>query len=291
MEKKSLMNKNSPYAGSSIILTTKHSKSIAIAPSFLNLLSAEIIECEIDTDKLGTFSGEIERAGNALECAKIKCELGMNVADSYYGLSSEGSFGPHPYIPFLPCDNEILYFIDRDRHFHLYLSCLSEKTNYNMQSLDSMEELQKFFEKALFPSHALIVRPDNKENKNYIFKGINAIDMLETAFKDSMKHSTNGKVWVETDMRANMNPSRMIVIQGLAEELSRRLSALCAKCETPGWGKVQVEKGLECSWCGIETEFIKAEIYGCTKCDRKEKMPPSHNLLKADPGNCSYCNP
>jgi len=285
------MNKNSPYAGRSIILTTKHAKSIAIAPSFLNVLSAEIIECNIDTDKFGTFSGEIERDLDALDCAKIKCELGMNMTGSYYGLSTEGSFGPHPYIPFLACDNEIIYFIDRDRDFHLYLSYLSEKTNYNMQSLHSMEALQKFSEKSLFPSHALIVRPDNKENKSHIFKGINTVDMLETAFKDSMKHSTNGKVWVETDMRANMNPSRMSVIQGLAEELATRLSALCAKCENPGWGKVQVEKGLACSCCGIETELIKTVVYGCTKCDYKEKRAPSHNVLKADPGSCSYCNP
>jgi hypothetical protein len=285
------MNENSPYAGTSIILTTNHSKSIAIAPSFVNLLSAKIIEYEIDTDKLGTFCGEIERVGNRLDCAKMKCELGLNIANSYYGLASEGSFGPHPYIPFLPCDNEILYFIDRNREFHLYLSCLSEKTNYNMQLLDSMEELERFSAKALFPSHALILRPDHKENKNYIFKGINRVDILEIAFKDSIKHSKNGKVWVETDMRANMNPSRMSVIRRLADELARRLLALCPKCENPGWGKVQVEKGLECSWCGMETELIKAELYGCTKCDHKEKRPPSHNLLTAAPVNCLYCNP
>ena len=291
MENEDLINKNSPYAGSHIILTTKHSKSLAIAPSFFNLLSANIIECPIDTDKLGTFSGEIEREGNALDCAKIKCELGMKMTDSYFGLSSEGSFGPHPYIPFLPCDHEVLYFIDRKRDFNLHLSLLSEKTNYNMQSLDSMEELKKFSEKVLFPSHALIVRPNNKENKNHIFKGINTMDMLESAFKDAMKHSENGTVWVQTDMRANMNPSRMIVIQELAEELAKRLSELCAQCKNPGWGKVQVEKGLECSWCGLETEWIKSEIYGCTKCEHKEKKPPSHHLLKADPVNCSYCNP
>lgn len=148
--------------------------------------------------------------------------------------------------------------IDSDREFHLYLSCLSEKTNYTMQSLDSMEELQKFSAKALFPSHALILRPHNKENKSSIFKGINTIDILETAFKDSMKRSTNGEVWVETDMRANMNPSRMIVIQELAEQLARRLSTLCSKCENPGWGKVQVEKGLECSGCEMQTELIKS---------------------------------
>lgn len=285
------MSNIAPYAGSTIILTTKHAKSIAIAPSFLDVLSAEVAEFAVDTDKLGTFSGEVERDGNALDCCKIKCELGLSLSGESYGLSSEGSFGPHPYIPFLPCDNEILYFIDRNRDFHLYLSCISEKTNYNRQLLDSMEELLIFAEKVLFPSHALILRPDNQDKNQYIFKGLNTIDKLEIAFRDSIKYSNSGKVWVETDMRANMNPSRMIVIKGLADQLANRLSVLCAKCKTPGWGKVQVEKGLECSWCGMETELIKKEIYGCTKCDYKEISLPRHNLLQAEPANCAYCNP
>lgn len=76
------MNKNSPYAQISIVLTTKHEKSIVIAPSFLNVLSAEIVEYVFDTDQLGTFSGEIERKGTALDCAKIKCELGLNLTSS-----------------------------------------------------------------------------------------------------------------------------------------------------------------------------------------------------------------
>ena len=285
------MNEHSAYAGSAIILTTKHSKSTAVAHSFFNLLSAEIVECAIDTDTLGTFSGEIERKSSALECAKIKCELGINLTNSDYGLSSEGSFGPHPYIYFLPGNNEILYFIDRKRDFHLYVSRLSEKTNYAMESVGSMQELQKFAKKALFPSHALIIRPDNQENKNYIVKGINTVDMLETAFNESMKHSAHGKVWVETDMRAHMNPSRMMVIQELAGDLAQRLLVLCITCKTPGWGKVAIEKGLECRWCGLKTELIKSEIYGCTKCDYKEKKTPSHNLRKAGPEHCSHCNP
>ena len=111
------------------------------------------------------------------------------------------------------------------------------------------------------------------------------------AFRDSIKYSKNGKVRVETDMRANMNPSRMRVIKDLAEQFANRLSVLCVKCKTPGWGKVQVERGLECSWCGSETELIKTEIYGCTKCDYKERKQPHHNLLKAEPASCAYCNP
>ncbi len=291
MAKEIAMKKHSFYAGSAITLTTKHSKSIAVAPSFLNLLSAEIIECAIDTDMLGTFSGEIERKGSALECAKIKCELGLNLTNSDYGLSSEGSFGPHPYVYFLPANNEILYFIDRKRDFHLHVSRFSEKTNYAMESVGSMQELQKFSKKVLFPSHALIIRPDNQDNKSCIIKGINTVNMLEEAFNHAMNYSSNGKVWVETDMRAHMNPSRMIVIQELAQELAQRLLLLCIECKTPGWGKVAIEKGLECCWCGLKTELIKAEVYGCTKCDYKEKKIPSHGLRKAGPEYCSHCNP
>lgn len=285
-----LMSKESVYTGSSIILTTKHFKSQAIAPCFLSKLSAKVEEYVVDTDKLGTFSGEIERVGTALECAKSKCELGMNETGSLYGLSSEGSFGPHPFAAFLACNQEILYFIDRKRDFHLYVSCLSNKTNYKMQNISTMEELAQFAQNSLFPSHGLIVRP-NQSEKSVIFKGINTISALNAAFKESMKYSDNGKVWVETDMRAHMNPSRMSVIKALAEELATRLSVLCANCENPGWGKVDVEKGLECSSCGSETEAIKAEIYGCVKCDHKEKRLPLHNLRKADPGNCAFCNP
>ena len=284
------MNKKSAYIGNSIVLATMHAKSIAVAPPFLNLLGAEVVESQIDTDILGTFSGEIQRNGSALECAKIKCELGMNVTGSQYGLSSEGSFGPHPYIPFLSCDYEILYFIDRERDFHLHLSLFSEKTNYNMQSVGSIEELLKFAEKVFFPSHALILRPDYKDNKNYIIKGVHTIDMLHEAFRDTIKHSTTGKVWVETDMRAHMNPSRMKVIQELAGNLAKRLLILCTRCQTPGWGSIGVKKGLECNLCGDETELIKSEIYGCVKCDYTEDLPPSHGLVKADPQYCSYCN-
>jgi hypothetical protein len=97
----------------------------------------------------------------------------------------------------LPCDHEILYFIDRRNDFHLHLSHLSEKTNYHMQAIDSWEELQKFASRALFPSHALILRPNNMETKNPIFKGINTWQDLEEAFKESLKLSDKKKAWLK----------------------------------------------------------------------------------------------
>ena len=290
---RSEVNHKSIYAGSCIILTTKHAKSIAIAPPFLERLEASVLEYVVDTDKLGTFSGEVERQGNALECARRKCEWSLNTLGNKveFALASEGSFGPHPFIPFLPYDHEILYFIDRKHGFHLHLSHLTEKTNYRMQSIDSLEELEKFSKYAQFPSHALILRPNSREVREPLFKGIDSSDVLEEAFKECMKYSSDSKVWVETDMRAQFNPSRMAVIGELASRLAEQLQTPCPKCEIPGWGKVRQEKGLKCSWCGSETELVKSEIYGCVKCDYEENTERSDGIKEADPGSCQFCNP
>lgn len=283
----------SAYAGSCFILTTKHAKSVAIVPPFWEKLEASVLEYVVDTDQLGTFSGEVEREGSALECARRKCELSLErLGDKVeFALASEGSFGPHPFIPFLPCDHEILYFIDRRHGFHLHVSHLSEKTNYRAEAVDSLEALQKLAEQAHFPSHALILRPNGRETKAPIFKGVDTQSTLEAAFRECIKNAPDGKVWVETDMRAQFNPSRMEVIRALAEKLADRLATHCPKCITPGWGKVRVEKGLECSWCGLETELVRSEISGCTKCDYEELRGRADGLMQAEPNDCGICNP
>lgn len=287
------LKQSSAYFGKTIILTTKHAKSVVIAPFFWEKLGASILEYVVDTDRLGTFSGEVERVGSMLECARRKCEWSLNKLGNKveFALSSEGSFGPHPLIPFVPCDHEMLYFIDRKRDFHLHLSYLSEKTNYRAQSLDSLEALQKFAEDALFPSHGLILRPNGREVKAPIFKGIDAPIVLEEAFKECLKYSSDGKVWVETDMRAQFNPSRMNVIGELAARFAERLATSCPRCNICGWGKIRQETGLNCRSCGSETQLVKAEIFGCVKCDYEETIGRSDGLREAEPSNCQYCNP
>lgn len=283
----------SSYADACFILTTKHAKSIAIAPAFKNQLEANVIEYLIDTDQFGTFSGEIERKGTAIECAKQKCEwsiknLGHNVE---FALASEGSFGPHPFIPFLPCNHEILYLIDRRHNFHLHVSHISEKTNYRSESIDSFELLEKFAQDIGFPSHALIISPDCKTNNNLIFKGINSHDQLYEAFKEAMKYSKTGKIFVTTDMRAHYNPTRMQVIHEAAKKLAARLASHCPSCNIPGFGKIRDEKGLECSLCGLETMLAKSEIFSCVKCDYQEKREILNGYQFANPENCLNCNP
>ena len=288
---KSTLIVSSLYKGCCILLPTKHHKSVAIAPPFAQILEAGILEHLVDTDTFGTFSGEVERKGSALECARLKCELSLDRTGADYAISSEGSFGPHPSIPFLPSNTEILYFIDRKRGFHLHVADLYYETNYRMAECSTVDELLSFADKAHFPTHALLVRPSPRNIQDLVFKGVYSQDELEAAFSTSLAQSPERKVWVETDMRAHFNPTRMSMISRLAAVMANRLTFLCPQCEMPGWGKISRELGLPCSWCKEPTKELKVEIYGCSKCDYQERKLAENGQIEAEPGRCDFCNP
>lgn len=283
----------SAYVGRTIHLITKHQKSSVIAPPFEAKLGAIIKEYEVDTDLLGTFSGEVARTGTALDCARRKCEwiFAEEGKKVQFALASEGSFGPHPTLPFIAGDTEILYFIDKEKEFHLYLSYTSPETNYRMQKIDSIDELIAFANQVQFPSHALIMRPYLEDKKETLFKGINTYEDLNQAFEICLKKSPENQVWVETDMRAHLNPMRQAVIGRLAQQMAGRLAKHCPSCDIPGWGKQREERGLACQACGFETELVKHEIWGCVKCEHEASMPRQDNLAFAQPQFCPYCNP
>ncbi len=67
------------YAGQRCVLATMHGKETAIAPVLLGRLGLVVTTApNIDTDALGTFTGEIPRAGTIREAAVAKARLGMN---------------------------------------------------------------------------------------------------------------------------------------------------------------------------------------------------------------------
>ncbi len=280
-----------PYENARIGLVTKHAKDAAIAPVFQKVLGAHVIVFDFDTDVLGTFSGEVPRTGGPLECVQRKCELGIHEGSFDYCLASEGSFGPHPDNPFIPCDHEILYFIDNSRNFHLRSVIFSLKTNFNVKTVNHFEELLDFSRKVKFPSHALIIRPNVWENKNEIFKGIQTEEHLENSFKEAVRISNDKAIRVETDMRAHMNPTRMSVIRKVAEKLAQQLMTACPRCEAPGWGIKRVEKGLKCSYCEFATDWVKSEIMGCVRCSYEIELPRSDGLKSLEPRYCNLCNP
>lgn len=262
------------YEGSCIVLSTKHAKSGALSAPFWNTLKASMIECPVDTDLLGSFPSTGSRAGNAIECARRKCQMSLRRLGEKvkFVLASEGSFGPHPFLAGRASDFEVLYFIDREHGFQLHLSCLSAKTNFAMKAVGSMEELREFAAKALFPAHGLILRPNRSADSNLVFKGVDSEGALESAFRECVKHSADRKAWVETDMRAMFNPTRMEVIAELGGRLAERLAALCPKCSTPGWGSVRLLPEMDGGECAGGVEVGGAEVHGCVKCGYEERM-------------------
>lgn len=279
------------YKNKKCALTTMHSKESVIAPAFLKNLDMVVEVASFNTDLLGTFSGEIERVGKPFEVAEKKARMGMSLNKLPYGIANEGSFGPHPFIPFINGNTEILIFIDDEIGLKIHETNFTAETNFSHSCLSSLDEAEEFLKNAQFPSHGIIVRANQWQKNQKIFKGITDLSGLEEAFLASKKDSVDGKVWLESDMRAHMNPTRMKFIGELAEKLSSRLAKSCPSCNSPGFGMAGMEAGLICEYCGSPTEMIKNDIYGCAICDYKEFHEHDPNTKFAQPFYCQICNP
>ena len=280
------------YKSQLVCIATKHGKERVIARPLLHALGLNaIVPPALDTDALGTFSGEVERKGTMGEVCIKKARLGMRAAGVPLGVASEGSFGPHPTFFFIPGGIEIMTFVDDDGGFTVTESLVTEKTNYAHCEARDCTEITDWLTRVKFPSHALIVRPKSASNGSHLVKGIQSVAKLEEAVLQASGASENGLALIETDMRAQLNPTRMASIRRLAFRLARRLSTACPGCGLPGWGRTGVVPGLPCESCGCETENILREVFSCVKCSYVEQLQRSDGLKFASPQYCQWCNP
>ena len=272
-----------------LIIATKHKKERAIAPILEKGLGVKCFtDGTFDTDTLGTFTGEIERKLDPMANARQKCLLAMELNNCDLGVASEGSFGPHPSIFFVNADDEFLIFIDRKNDLEIMARELSMETNFNGREVATEEELFDFADSVKFPSHGLVLRKSKNDNTD-IVKGITDATRLRKAFKKLLDRP--GPIYVETDMRALYNPSRMQVIKTATEKLLAKINSLCPRCGKPGFGITDAKRGLECSLCGSPTNSILSHIYICQHCQYREEKIYPHKRTSEDPMYCDYCNP
>lgn len=129
-----------------------HGKHKAIAPVLHERPGLQVIVPEnLDTDRLGTFSGEVERPGTMLETAIAKARLGMELAGLRIGIASEGSFGPHPQVPFMAAGVELIVLVDDERDLVVSEQQVFADTNYSHATGKSLPEVAGFAETAGFP--------------------------------------------------------------------------------------------------------------------------------------------
>ena len=271
-----------PYEGQAAALATIHGKARAIGPAFRRRLGLALVVPEgIDTDRLGTFTGEVPRPAGLKETAVLKARVGLAATGLPLSVASEGSFGPHPVIPFLAAAREALAFVDIARGLTLVEERVSERTNFAALDLTPGADIPGFLARARFPSHGLILRSGGQ-----IIKGI-----TDPAHLARLLEAAEAPSRLETDMRAHMNPTRMVQIARLAHALARRLATPCPACSAPGFGLVRTETGLPCADCGAPTGLVKAELHGCARCGHEQRLPRKDGLGAAPPAACPLCNP
>lgn len=278
-----------PYAGRRIALLTQHGKERVIAPVLDAALGCRVERVSgFDTDTLGTFSRDVPRAGSQQEAARRKARIGMDLSGLPLGLASEGAFVSDPMAGLFPWNVEVLVFIDDERGIEV-TGVAQQAARISHLLTDNWETAEQFARKAGFPEHHLVVRPHSQDDPR-IEKGINNWAALEAVFHKLRDAAENGWVFLEHDVRAHAHPTRMEVIRLAAENLAARLNSSCPACGMPGFWIVERVAGLPCADCGTPTREIRADRFGCCKCDYYE-MRERAGVAHADPARCDYCNP
>ena len=253
------MEREHPYAGERVELATKHSKESAIAPALAERLALRVhTPLGLDTDTLGTFTGEVERVGSPREVAARKAQLAL---------------------------------VDDRRGIVVYERFISLETNFGGVSVRPEDDLTPFLARARFPSHGLIVRPEGPLRPDALYKGVTDDAALRKAVGRCAALSPQRRARVETDMRAHQNPTRMAVIAEVARRLALRLERQCPACGCPGWGMVETAPGLPCEACGTATDLALHEVWACADCDERQELPRADGRTHASAEHCPYCNP
>jgi hypothetical protein len=277
------------FSGRDMVIATKHEKEKVIAPILEKELGVKcIVPSDLDTDQFGTFSGEVERTDDPITAARKKCLLAIEQTNTSLAIASEGSFGPHPSLFFVPADEEFLLFMDCEQDLEIIVREVSTDTNFNRKEIKTVSELEEFAQLVQFPSHRLILQ-SNSDKGIEMMKGISDWSILKNEFERQLLKATS--VLVETDMRAFCNPTRMKVIERAAVKLIDKINSVCPECQSPGFGIVEHREGLPCSWCGAPTRSILSYIYRCVKCDCVREVSNPNGKKEEDPMYCDHCNP
>lgn len=281
------------FANRTVVIATMHRKEQAIAP----LLSAALgvktrVPEHFDTDALGTFTREVDRPADQLTTARLKAEAALDLTGETLAIASEGSFGPHPQIPFVACDRELVLLCDRTYSLEIIGEHISTETNYRSQTIHSVAEALTFAQAVGFPEHGIIVMPfADRNSKEAVAKGIITVAALKDAVARVLSLSAERKAHIETDMRALYNPTRMKAIAQATQDLIQKIQQLCPQCHFPGFSIVQRRPGLACQLCGSPTLLTLSVLYRCQHCQFQQSQSFPDAIQFADPMRCFYCNP
>ncbi|MFK8045890.1 MAG: DUF6671 family protein [Crocinitomicaceae bacterium] len=283
------MSYKSFFKGRDLAIATMHGKESVIAPLCENALGVTCLVPEnFDTDQLGTFSNEVERTENPIDCARNKCERAMELSGCDIAIASEGSFGNHPNFIFSAADDEIVMLVDQKHNFEIIGRKLSIETNFGGAQAQHISEAISLAKLYKIGTHAMIVR-DCKNGVDPIYKGLNDLSDFEVAAAAVL--ADHNSVWVETDMRAMYNPTRMSVIKEATQNLLEKVKSTCPECHAPGFSIKKAIPGLPCKICNLPTKSALKHQYECQKCNFQQYQQFPNTITTESPQFCDFCNP
>jgi len=274
-----------------LVIATMHQKETIIKP----ILEKELwVSCfvlkDFNTDKFGTFTREIKRLWNMLETARLKINQALDISWCDLGISNEWSFWLHNGIPFINSNFELTLLIDRKNNLEIRWHYLSPDTNLNWKYVSNIKEAVDTAKKWGFPKHGVIVRL-SENSWFFINKNINNELDLKKWIHKILSLPFVKKAYIETDMRAFKNPTRMKNIELSVMDLLKNINSECPNCHTPWFTITDIEIWLPCWECLSPTNLPAYEIYSCSKCMFTQKIKIKKYGEYADPSECSNCNP
>ncbi|HSW38849.1 MAG TPA: DUF6671 family protein [Acidobacteriota bacterium] len=277
------------FKGKKAVIATKHKKEKVIAPILENELGLICVTpAGLDTDRLGTFSGEIKRVDDPVTTLRKKCRMAIEASGIPIAIANEGSFSTHPSIYFAHADDELIMLLDAENDLEIMERELSLDTNFDGAEIKSIADLTEFANKIGFDSHGIILKKA-KDDYSSIFKENRS--MAELIKNYHAVKNGDGSAYAETDMRAMRNPTRMKVIAKATEKLAIKAKSLCPNCSAPGFGVAEAVKGLPCELCGLPTNSILKHICRCRKCVFETEILFPFGKRIEDPQYCDFCNP
>ncbi len=259
-----------PFYGKTFYFATKHGKEMLLKP-MLAELGVNCIETLIDTDKFGTFSGEVERRGSVRETLRKKIKAAADKhAEAQFILASEGSFGPHPLTGFMQTDLDSPLLWDRETGSEIYAEYLATDPIHAEKILGTRDDYRAFLKEITFPDHGLSVHPEGLLAP--LFKGLHTVQDVEQAMLKCFIASATARVVLKTDLRACHNAARRDAIYNAGIKLIECLNSFCPACRDP-------------------SRIAKAVMLACPRSKTTEERPRPDGQRELEPSECEFCNP
>lgn len=273
----------------SIALPTLHGKLDIIAPVLEPATGCQVLHvAEVNTDRFGTFTRDVARAGNQLQAARTKARAALQCSGLQLAIASEGAFVSDPIAGVIPWNIEVVLLID-SRNGQELVGMAQGPARAGQGLARRPDELLQLARELGFPEHRLCLRPDHSEDPR-VTKGLASADELLDAFTQAIAQSSRGQVFAESDLRAHCNPTRQAMIRRAAEDLCSKMLSSCPACGLPGYALSGHRPGRPCRLCATATREPLAHLWSCDVCHHTEERREGLPTL-ADPARCDRCNP